>query len=67
MDARWTVQFGKARTREDGKPQPDIAIPTFGYKAHTSIDRRYRFGMALEPVARSCLTPEVGRDRCQPA
>ncbi len=43
MDARWTVQFGKARAREDGKPQPDIAIPTFGYKAHTSIDRRYRF------------------------
>jgi len=43
MDARWTVQFGKARLREDGKPQPDIAIPTFGYKAHTSIDRRYRF------------------------
>ena len=43
MDARWTVQFGKARTREDGKQQPDIAIPTFGYKAHTSIDRRYRF------------------------
>ena len=43
MDARWTVQFGKARVREDGKPQPDIAIPTFGYKAHTSIDRRYRF------------------------
>ena len=43
MDARWTVQFGKARVRDDGKPQPDIAIPTFGYKAHTSIDRRYRF------------------------
>ena len=43
MDARWTVQFGKAWMREDGKPQPDIAIPTFGYKAHTSIDRRYRF------------------------
>ena len=42
-DARWTVQFGKARAREDGKPQLDIAIPTFGYKAHTSIDRRYRF------------------------
>lgn len=43
MDARWTVQFGKARVREDGRPQPDIAIPTFGYKTHTSIDRRYRF------------------------
>ena len=41
-NARWTVQFGKARVREDGKPLPDIAIPTFGYKAHTSIDKRYR-------------------------
>lgn len=41
-DARWTVQFGKARVRCDGKPQPDIAIPTFGYKTHTSIDKRYR-------------------------
>ena len=40
--ARWTVQFGKARIREDGEPMPDIAIPTYGYKAHTSIDRRYR-------------------------
>ena len=38
-NARWTVQFGKARVREDGKPLPDIAIPTFGYKAHTSIDK----------------------------
>jgi len=43
IDARWTVQFGKARIRNDGKPQLDIAIPTFGYKVHTSIDRRYRF------------------------
>jgi len=41
-NARWTIQFGKARVREDGKPQPDIAIPSFGYKAHASIDRRHR-------------------------
>jgi transposase, IS5 family len=40
--ARWTVQFGKARLREDGRPMPDIAIPSFGYKAHTSIDRKHR-------------------------
>jgi transposase, IS5 family len=40
--ARWTVQFGKARPREDGRPMPDIAIPSFGYKAHTSIDKKYR-------------------------
>jgi transposase, IS5 family len=28
--ARWTVQFGKARLREDGRPMPNIAIPSFG-------------------------------------
>ncbi|MEL6101954.1 MAG: IS5 family transposase [Pseudomonadota bacterium] len=41
-NARWTIQFGKARMREDGKALPDIAIPSFGYKAHAGIDRRYR-------------------------
>lgn len=41
--ARWTVQFGKARVRADGTVPPDIAIPTFGYKAHASIDRAHRF------------------------
>jgi transposase, IS5 family len=41
-DARWTVKFAKAREREDGKNQPDIAIPTFGYKSHISVDRRHR-------------------------
>lgn len=41
-DARWTVQFGKARARPDGTMHPDVAIPTFGYKTHTSIDKRYR-------------------------
>ncbi len=40
--ARWTVQFGKARQREDGTVLPDIAIPSFGDKAHASIDRRHR-------------------------
>jgi IS5 family transposase len=43
VDARWTVQFGKARQRADGTPHLDIAIPHFGYKAHTGIDKRYRF------------------------
>ena len=42
-DARWSVQFGKARPASNGKHPPDIAIPTYGYKAHTSIDKRYRF------------------------
>ena len=39
--ARWTVKFAKARPKEDGTPQIDIAIPTFGYKNHISIDRRH--------------------------
>ena len=41
VDARWTIQTGKAR-RDGDRTMLDIAIPTFGYKAHTSIDRRYR-------------------------
>ena len=39
VDARWTIQTGKARRDED-RAMPEIAIPSFGYKAHTSIDRR---------------------------
>ncbi len=40
-DARWTVKFSKARPRADGTMPVDIAIPTFGYQNHVSIDRRY--------------------------
>jgi IS5 family transposase len=40
-DARWTVKFSKARPREDGAVQVDIAVPMFGYKNHVSIDRRH--------------------------
>jgi IS5 family transposase len=40
-DARWTVKFAKAREKADGKRLIDIAIPTFGYKNHVSIDRRH--------------------------
>ena len=44
VDARWTVQFGKARAPTDGGPAPpDIAIPSFGYKNHAGIDKRFRF------------------------
>ncbi len=42
-DARWTVKFAKARPKADGTPQTDIAIPSFGYKSHISIDRRHGF------------------------
>ena len=40
-DARWTVKFSKAKSREDGAPQVDLAVPAFGYKNHVAIDRRH--------------------------
>jgi hypothetical protein len=40
-DARWTVKFSKAKPRQDGAPQIDLAVPAFGYKSHISIDRRH--------------------------
>jgi IS5 family transposase len=44
VDARWTLKIGgKLRYRADGTPLPMIAIPTFGYKSHIAIDRRYGF------------------------
>lgn len=42
-DARWTVKFSKARPAADGRPQIDIAIPTFGYKNSISICRVFGF------------------------
>lgn len=41
-DARWTVKCTKAKPREDGLPQVDLAIPQFGYQNHISADRRHR-------------------------
>jgi len=55
-DARWTVKFSKARPKEDGTPQTDIAIPTFGYKNHISIDRRYGI------IRRSLVTDAAAAD-----
>ncbi len=43
VNARWTVQFGKAKAKPDGTKPLDIAIPTFGYKAHTTICKALRF------------------------
>ena len=43
-DARWTVKFSKAKTKQDGTTHAtDIAIPTFGYKNHITIDARFGF------------------------
>lgn len=36
------MKFSKAKVGPDGKVQRDIAVPTFGYQNHISIDRRYR-------------------------
>jgi transposase, IS5 family len=41
VDARWTMKFSKAKPAADGTPQLDIAVPSFGYKSHISIDRRH--------------------------
>lgn len=43
VDARWTVKFAKARATVGGKPQIDIAIPSYGYKNHIAIDQRFGF------------------------
>jgi transposase len=40
-DARWTVKFTRAKPKADGKKQIDIAIPSFGYQNHVSIDRAH--------------------------
>src|SRR4051794_41651551 len=29
-DARWTIKYAKAKPKEDGVPQVDLAIPAFG-------------------------------------
>ena len=42
-DARWTLKFAKARPIADGRRQPDIAIPSFGYKSSVSICRAFGF------------------------
>ncbi|MDP3550358.1 MAG: IS5 family transposase [Novosphingobium sp.] len=42
-DARWTLKFAKARPTSDGRPQADIAIPSFGYKSSIAICRAFGF------------------------
>ena len=44
VDTRWTLKVGgKVRYRGDSTPLPMIAVPTFGYKSHILIDRRFGF------------------------
>lgn len=42
-DARWTLKFAKGRPMAKGRPQIDIAIPSFGYKSSISICRAFGF------------------------
>jgi IS5 family transposase len=35
------VKYTKAKPREDGQPQVDLAIPQFGYQNHVGADRRH--------------------------
>ena len=61
-DARWTVKFSKAKERPDGtKPPVDIAIPTFGYQNHISIDQR--FGLIRKWMATDAAAYEGARLR----
>lgn len=41
-DARWTLKYSKAKGKEGGT-NIDLAIPSYGYKNHISIDKRYGF------------------------
>lgn len=54
VDARWTMKVSKAKPAGEDKPLIDIAIPTFGYKSHISIDRRHgiiRCGLTTHAAA----------------
>ncbi len=53
VDGRWTVKLSKAKTRTDGAPQVDIAIPVYGYRSHLSIDRAHGIIRATAPMGSS--------------
>jgi IS5 family transposase len=41
-DARWTIKYSKAKPKEDGVPQVDLAIPAFGARARLASPRSCR-------------------------
>jgi len=55
-DARWTVNYTKAKPGADGMSRGDLAIPAFGYKNHIEIDRRHRLirRWTVADAARRC-------------
>ena len=61
-DARWTVKFSKAKSKEEGAtPAVDLAIPVFGYQSHVSIDRE--FGLIRRWAATDAAAYEGARLR----
>ena len=60
-DARWTVKFRKAKLRPDGAEQVDIAIPVFGCKSHTGIDRKH--GIIRRQIAADAAAHDGARLR----
>jgi IS5 family transposase len=59
VDARWTVKYSKAKPKTEGQKLVDLAIPTFGYKDHINIDRRYGF------IRKYAVTPASSHDGAQ--
>ena len=64
MDARWMIQTGKARSDPRCTALWDIVFPTFGYKAHSSIDRRYRLIRCGDVIDASRLDGRLSRQAC---
>ena len=50
------MKITKGKVETDGKVQPDIAIPAFGYKSHISIDARHGF------IRRQIITSAAAHD-----
>src|SRR3954454_4242085 len=65
-DARWTIKYTKAKPKEDGVPQVDLAIPAFGYKNHVWMPPfaqvGFRAAWSCERV-RSCMDAPVCASR----
>ena len=55
----WPDEPAKARMAANGKPQIDIAIPSFGYKNHVAIDQRFGF------IRKGVVTHGARHDRSQ--
>ena len=67
-DARWTLKFAKARPTADGKPQADIAIPSFGFirKGKVTDGARYDGRMLRDVVTSDNTASDVWADTARP-